>query len=1015
MDGTADRDGSEGKPQLSSYAQGQTTRRMIKFRLEPRDSQTSQSPPYAAMERHSNPDSALKKEQAQPVSLQEQLERMIDQKDELLKMKNERPLKPFESFALQKTEDEITEIESQIKEESSSVDINYPVKREESQSEGNIGHDAHANGDDNDNDDDDSDDDYAGPADVSDPDDSDYDPNENIEQEPVPLRRAFARDARTAHTRHNEKNEKEIVFSWMVSNQQGQKRPLRNTQIGQRKRRAGQKDMGLGKLDHVDLIEAQNAQASNEDMPKIEATTRKDLRNQHLAFSKDIHQTKASLTELEEAARRMGLGNCNPVNDKWMLRNLRPHLYPHQLLGVDFMLKRECSVYGPNGGINADAMGLGKTVEALACIVANPPQSKDAEDGRKATLWILPASAAQQINRSVGKFCSPDAVSGAIIYHRKSLENTHGDNVVQFLQGQDVIIVSYENLMADFRTGKNAQKATKKRRSTELHVQKAPLFKMKFYRVILDEGHRTKNHNTLTHTACQHLDSKYRWILTGTPIHNSIGELYAYCKFLEAPWTKNMTHRQFTSNFKTVRENLNTILSVIMIRRGFLKQFRITFNNIINQAVSKDPMAGGEKEARDPRLLTKILRLRELANSPMLAKHMMVHKDDIQDVQAVVSSLARLRGKNKLYDILHDWCDTAKGLGITNGAQEICGICNNGAEAPITVKNCGHTFCLKCISDRRDLLEDEGEKDRDLCPQCGLKDRSISRVINRALSSQQKIMKAKLNAIQKPTRGSKRPSGGNVNIREPGLGEDLYYRKPNRQHKSADGLEFDMMTYGKTDAILGAKMCAVRAVISKWQSEAPADKIIVFTHFNESSEIIGYLLQELDIKFAYFFGHLSQHQRDEIVTDFDENPELKVLVMSIKCGGEALQLTSANRVIILEPWWNVCVEEQAFGRVFRLGQEKETHLMRILMKDSIETKVDEFQKKKAQDIAHTLQDSTSSETNLSLEQVARLLGRPTHDTNGKLIVESDDEDDEYEEEGENPNLSTETTQDQPIS
>ncbi|KAI1633998.1 P-loop containing nucleoside triphosphate hydrolase protein [Biscogniauxia mediterranea] len=1055
MDCSPDHDGSEEKPQLPTYTQGQTTRKLITLRLKPQDSQTSQ-PGDAATDHPSSSGSDYKKDQTQHVSLQVQLKRMVDQKDELLKMKNERPLKEIEFFALQKTEDEIEDIQRQIKEESSTDDIYSLVKCEGSPPEDSNGR----NADDNDNDDnDDDDDDNAVLTDASDPDDSDYDPTENKEQEdPDPsLRRSFARDARTAHTRHNEKHEREIVFSWMAPNQRGQKRPLKTLQLRQRKRRAGQKDIGIGKLDHVDPIEAQNAQASNQDIPKIEAKTRKDLRDQHLAFSKDIHQTKASLSELGEAARRMGLGNCNPVNDKWMLKNMCYPLYPHQLLGVDFMLKRECSVYGPSGGINADAMGLGKTVEALACIVANPPQSDDIEEGRKATLWVLPASAAQQISRGVSKFCSPDAVSGPIIYHRKSLENTHGENIAKFLQDQDIIIVSYENLMADFRAVKVGEKATKKRRSTKLHVQNPPLFDMKFYRVILDEGHRTKNHNTLTHTACQGLDSKYRWLLTGTPIHNSVGELYAYCKFLGAPWTKNMTYKQFTSNFvgineKTAHENLNAILSVIMIRRthqdsilgqplirlplahrevsqislskdwkpiykGFVKQYRITFNNIMNQVVSKDS-AGAEKEAQDTRILTRILRLRELADSPMLTKHMMVHKDDIEDVQAVVSRLAKLRGKNMLYDILHDWCDAAKGLSTINEVQEICGICKNEAEVPLKVKNCGHTFCLQCISEYQGRVEDEGGKNRNLCPQCRRKDPSIGHTIMRVLSSQHKSMKAELDAISKPARESRRAKGGNGDIREPGPGEDLYYRKPNHQHKSARGLEFDMMTYGKTDAILGAKMCAVRAVISKWQSEAPTDKIIVFTHFSESSEIVGHLLRELDIKFAYFFGRLTQRQRDEIVTDFDDMPELKVLIISIKCGGEALQLTSANRVIILEPWWNMCVEEQAFGRVFRIGQEKETHLMRILMRGSIETKIDELQKKKAQDIAHTLQDSTSSETNLSLEQVARLLGRPTHDASGKIIVQSDDEDDDDEDEAEGKgdnNSSTETVQDQQMS
>ncbi|KAI5919527.1 P-loop containing nucleoside triphosphate hydrolase protein [Camillea tinctor] len=885
----------------------------------------------------SPPDSDTREDQAQHVSLKGKLKLLMDQKGELLKMQKEKSLNCFEVYALEKTEDEIEQVERQIKEESESgnIDMNCPLR---------------------------------------DTRDSEYDPKENNELEDHNRRRRRrrrrrpnAKDARTAHTRKNEKYERKVAFPWMESYQQGQKRLLNSTQLTRRKRRAGQKDAGIGKLDYVDAIQAQNAQSNDQDMLEIEGTTKKAIRDHILATagSRDIHQTKAGWSELDEASRLMGYKNCTPENNKWRLKNLRCSLYPHQLLAANFMLMRECSIYGPNGGINADAMGLGKTVEALATIVSNPPQADDIEEDRKATL-----------------------------------------------------IVSYENLMADFGNAKLAKEARDNGWSIEgLHNQKdinlGPLFQVKFYRIILDEGHRAKNDKTLTCTACRYLDSKYRWLLTGTPIHNSVGELYAYCKFLEAPWTKNMTYKEFNSKFvdeeeKISKERLNMILSVIMIRRThqdtilgkplfslplahrellrvplstdlepIYKQYRMTFNTPTGQVVNKNNNDG--KKDKVTRFLTKILWLRGLADSPMLAKYLMAHDDDMEDVRAVLSKLARLRGKNTLYDILHKWCYGLNGLRAANEAAEICLMCNAGADAPFTVK--------------------------------------------KAFARQQKNMNERIKDTRKRKRGPRREKGHNDNPRESSPGEDFYYRKPNHQHKVDERIEFDMMAYGKTDAILGEKMCAVRAVISKWQSEAPDDKIIVFTHFNGSGEIVGHLLQAMSIQFAYFFGNLSQPQRDQIVMDFNKKPELKVLIISIKCGGEALQLTSANRVIILEPWWNLCVEEQAFGRVFRLGQEKETYLLRILTRNTIEPKVYKLQKKKARSIANTLQDSTSKETDISLKEVATLLGRVTHDADGNIRIESDSEDDEEDEDGENENedkgknetSSMKTVQDHPMS
>lgn len=79
-------------------------------------------------------------------------------------------------------------------------------------------------------------------------------------------------------------------------------------------------------------------------------------------------------------------------------------------------------------------------------------------------------------------------------------------------------------------------------------------------------------------------------------------------------------------------------------------------------------------------------------------------------------------------------------------------------------------------------------------------------------------------------------------------------------------------------------------------------------------------------------------------------------IASLKCGGQALNLTCANRVLIIDPWWNVAMEKQAFGRVARIGQLKPTYLAKFVVNETVEASVIELQDIKTEDIAKTLKE-----------------------------------------------------------
>lgn len=77
--------------------------------------------------------------------------------------------------------------------------------------------------------------------------------------------------------------------------------------------------------------------------------------------------------KLREASKSFGYAKCKAQDGKWLITGMKSLLYHHQLLGAQWMVQRELSSQAPHGGLLADSMGLGKTVQTLACMIGNPP------------------------------------------------------------------------------------------------------------------------------------------------------------------------------------------------------------------------------------------------------------------------------------------------------------------------------------------------------------------------------------------------------------------------------------------------------------------------------------------------------------------------------------------------------------------------------------------------------------------------------------------------------------------
>ena len=146
----------------------------------------------------------------------------------------------------------------------------------------------------------------------------------------------------------------------------------------------------------------------------------------------------------------------------------------------------------------------------------------------------------------------------------------------------------------------------------------------------------------------------------------------------------------------------------------------------------------------------------------------------------------------------------------------------------------------------------------------------------------------------------------------------------------------------------GKTECIADIVFDKIEQD---EKIVVFSSSKRSLVLLKELLDEYDNNMVMMYtGEMSTTQRDRVVKDFHDNPDRKVLLMSILAGGTGIELTPANNVIIMDPWWNIAIEEQAIARCYRFGQTKPVNVYRILTTNSIEEWITTLQQHKDNDI-----------------------------------------------------------------
>ncbi|MCK4694880.1 MAG: DEAD/DEAH box helicase, partial [Candidatus Cloacimonetes bacterium] len=149
------------------------------------------------------------------------------------------------------------------------------------------------------------------------------------------------------------------------------------------------------------------------------------------------------------------------------------------------------------------------------------------------------------------------------------------------------------------------------------------------------------------------------------------------------------------------------------------------------------------------------------------------------------------------------------------------------------------------------------------------------------------------------------------------------------------------------------------------------NKLLVFSQFVQMLKLLKEMLKKEKITFEYMDG--STRNRQKVIDNFNNNNNIKAFLISLKTGGYGLNLTSADTVIIVDPWWNPMGESQAIDRAHRIGQTKKVIVYKIITKGTIEEKILNLQQTKREMFEYIIEDGQSVIKNMDTERLRELL------------------------------------------
>lgn len=478
-----------------------------------------------------------------------------------------------------------------------------------------------------------------------------------------------------------------------------------------------------------------------------------------------------------------------------------------------------------------------------------------------------------------------------------------------------------------------AKKKKKKLKDSYLDLNSGPIARVRWFRVVLDEAQTIKNFRTVVAQACCGLRAKRRWCLSGTPIQNAIDDLYSYFRFLK--YDPYSTYNSFCTMIKhpIARDavhgykKLQTVLRIILLRRtketlingvpiinlppktinlkkvDFSQEersFYLTLEERSRQQFKAFAAAGTLKQ-NYANILLMLLRLRQACDHPILVKGNQSEHGGDGSIE-----MAKKLPKERVIDLL------AK----LEVGSALCTLCTDPPEdAVVTI--CGHVFCYQCIHER--ITSDEL-----MCPAPNC---------SKALSLELLFSSGALR-ICISGKSSSAGASSSTDNESSSISQSSFI-------SSKIQAAIDIL-----DSIINLDALTESDIMESNRSRVTPVKAIVFSQWTGMLDLLEFSLNNNLIQYRRLDGTMSLNLRDKAVKDFNTDPEVRVMIMSLKAGNLGLNMVAACHVILLDLWWNPYAEDQAVDRAHRIGQTRPVTVSRLTVKDTVEDRILALQEEK---------------------------------------------------------------------
>lgn len=176
------------------------------------------------------------------------------------------------------------------------------------------------------------------------------------------------------------------------------------------------------------------------------------------------------------------------------------------------------------------------------------------------------------------------------------------------------------------------------------------------------------------------------------------------------------------------------------------------------------------------------------------------------------------------------------------------------------------------------------------------------------------------------------------------------------------------------EKLFGNRSSKIETLVEQIENKAYNHKILVFSQFVSMLELIKNELRYKGIAYEYLTG--GTKDREKVVNNFQTDPSIRVFLISLKAGGTGLNLTEADYVYLVDPWWNPAVENQAIDRSYRIGQDKKVMAVRLICPDTIEEKMVKLQATKKALSDDLLRSEASFFTSITKAEWLSMLSHP---------------------------------------